>query len=157
MFCSRGQLCANGHIDHCECQAAAAVEVVVIGGETVGGEVGRRWGGGGVLRSTQSNPSAYTLSHTNTNICSCINSSVFSTCLVVSLRSRSNDTVELQAPSGQSGHCNIIHTALQARGWGGSPTCLNLRATVRLYGHVKGNQVVTLVTTGEALWQAVCL
>lgn len=34
-----------------------------------------------------SNPPAYTLSHTNTNICYRINSSVFSTCLVVSFRS----------------------------------------------------------------------
>lgn len=48
------------------------------------------------------NPSAYTLSHTNTNIC--YRTSVFSTWLLVG-------TAGLQAPSGQSGCCGMIHAA----------------------------------------------
>lgn len=142
MFCSRGQLCANGHIDHRECQAAAAVVVVMIGG---GGRGKRGYSGveGGVLRSTPATP-LLTHSHKLTQTSAPVYTAERSAPAWSSHSglSRYDDTVELQAPSGQSGRCKIIHTALQ-RG-GGSLTSLNPSAAARLQHHVKINQVVLL-------------
>lgn len=78
-------------------------------------------GAGGVAEGPEinpSNPSAYTLTHTNTNICCGINSLVFRQPAGPSrsgsqLLEQHRDFWSRQAPSGQSGHCYIIHIALQ--------------------------------------------